>query len=262
MKNQKMNGGSGAKAPVKTAGVAAKPAVKAAAPAKPDPRDVPAPTAPASVAIKAAEAIAAVPAVATAEPKSAEPAKAAAPKAASKPATKAAASTVSKAAPAMAKSAAAKAESVPAKPTAPAAKREAILPSGGLVPSPEKVMAPLATAFELGANQARAAYARAQDTGDSFRQAVAQSTQATTRGLAEINGKVLDLIRAQNDATIDLWRSTLTAPSFSEAIRAQTSGLRQAYETTAAQWKDIAETAGRVMGEVAKPLQSAFTQAR
>jgi hypothetical protein len=264
MKNQKTNGGSGAKAPARATGVAAKPAAKAAAPAKPDPRDVPAPIAPASVAVKAAEAIAAVPAVATAEPKTAGPAKTTAPKAASKPATKAPAA-VSKPVPAAAKpapAAVAKAEPVPAKPTAPAAKREDILPSGGLVPSPEKVIAPLATAFEAGANQARAAYARAQDTGDSFRQAVAQSTQATTRGLAEINGKVLDLIRAQNDATIDLWRSTLTVPSFSEAIRAQTSGLRQAYETTAAQWKDIAETAGRVMGEVAKPLQSAFTQAR
>ena len=246
MRNTKTAGTSGAKAPAK----AGKPAqravakavgapVKAArATAKPDPRSVPAPTAPASVARKAVEAIAPVAAVAAAEPKRAEKpeAKTSAPKGvpAAKPETaamKLAAGTG------------------PAKPTS-------------VVPSPERMAAPLAGALEAGADQARAAYARARETGDSFRQAVADSTSATTRGFLEFNGKVLDLVRAQNDATLDLWRSTLNAGSLSEAIRVQTHGLREAYETTAAQWKGLAETAGRLMAEAAKPLRSAVTQGR
>ena len=249
MKNQKTKGAPGAKAAGKRMGVARKPAAKAAAPAKlaakPDPRTIPAPTAPAAVAEKAVAAIAAVPAVAEAAPKTDAAVKAAASK------------LIAKAA--VAKPAAAAAKPVPP----PAPQLEGILPNDGGVPGVATAMAaPLATALEVGADQARAAYARVQDTGDSIRQAVAQSTWATTRGLAEINGRVLDLIRAQNDATIDLWRSTLSASSLSDAVRAQTSGLRHAYEATAAQWKDIAETAGRVMGEAAKPLRSAFAQGR
>jgi hypothetical protein len=226
MKEKKTSGAAGAKAPAKRAPRAVAKAV--GAPVKtaksPDPRSVPAPTAPASVARKAAEAIAPVASVATAEPKKAAvkaPVKAAAP--------------------------------APVKPAG-------IEPGGNVVSLPGT--APLAAVFEAGAGQARAAYARAQETGDSFREAATASTAATTRGFLELNGKVIDLVRAQNDAALDLWRSTLAAGSLSEAIRVQTHGFKEAYEATAAGWKDIAETAGRLMGEAAKPLRSAFAQGR
>ncbi|HEX8666137.1 MAG TPA: phasin family protein [Beijerinckiaceae bacterium] len=143
---------------------------------------------------------------------------------------------------------------------AEAVKAAAPAPGSNVVSLPGA--APLAAAFEAGAGQARAAYARARETGDGFREAATASTAASARGFLELNGKVIDLVRAQNDAALDLWRSTLTAGSLSEAIRAQTHGLREAYETTAAGWKDLAETAGRLMGEAAKPLRSAFTQGR
>lgn len=238
----------------------AKPA-KAAPSAKPDPRSVPAPTASARVAEKAIEAIASTAAVATAEPKkAARPAKA-------KPAPAAVAGKPAPFARAAAAPAtpAATVKSEPVAPVtapAPAVKAEAVLPGGGIVPSAAKAVAPLAIALEAGADQARAAYARVRESGDTLRQAVSDSTTATSRGIVELNGKVLDLIRAQGDATIDLWRSAVTAGSVSEALRAQTSGLRQAYETSAAQWKDIAETATRVAAEAARPLQSAFAPGR
>lgn len=69
-----------------------------------------------------------------------------------------------------------------------------------------------------------------------------------TAGWAELNTKMLDLMRSQTEANFAIWRSTLGAGSLSEAIRMQTTGVREAYETTAAQWRDIAETAARLMG--------------
>lgn len=128
--------------------------------------------------------------------------------------------------------------------------------------NPVAAVAPLATAFEAGADQARASYSRARENGESLRQAVTDSTTATTRAFVELNGKVIDLVRAQSDATLDLWRSTLSAGTFSEAIRVQTHGLREVYETTSAQWKDIAETAGRLAAEAAKPLRTAWASGR
>ena len=223
MKDEKTSRAAGAKAPAKRApkavakavGAPVKTAAVKTAATAPDPRSVPAPTAPASVARKAAEAIAPVASVAAAAPKA-----------------------VAKAA------------------LAPASRAEA--PMAAFAPVTLEGVAPLAAAFQAGADQARAAYDRARENGDTFRQAVTDTTAATTRGFLEFNGKVIDLVRAQNEAALDLWRSTLTAGSFSEAIRAQTHGMREAYETSAAQWKDLAETAGRLMGEATQPLRSAF----
>ena len=84
-------------------------------------------------------------------------------------------------------------------------------------------------------------------------------SEASTRGALELNGKVLDAVRAQSDATFELWRSTLTAGSFSEAVRAQASGARQLYETTATHWRDVAETTTRWLGSTVKPIQAAWT---
>jgi hypothetical protein len=199
----------------------AKPASVRAKSSKRDPRKVAPPTAPASVAAKAVEAIAPVAAVATAEPKQAA---AATPAAGSK---------------------------------APVDRPHA----GSTMPLGAAAV-PFAGAFTLGAEQARAAYLRAGAGNENLRQAVADSTTSTTRGLVELNEKVLDLWRAQSDAALDVWRSTLTSGSLAEAIRAQTSGFRRSYEATTSQWKEIAETAGRLMGDAAKTFQSTLTQAR
>ena len=197
----------------------AKRAVPAAT--KRDARKAAAPTAPASVAKKAAEAIAPVAAVATAAPKAVEKLVTATP--------------------------------ASVEPVAKLATQAAVLAF-----NPVAAVAPFASAFEAGADQARASYSRARENGESLRQAVTDSTTATTRAFVELNRKVIDLVRAQSDATLDLWRSTLSAGTFSEAIRVQTHGLREVYETTSAQWKDIAETAGRLAAEAAKPLRTAW----
>src|SRR4051812_25024161 len=150
---------TGAPAKTKAAG-RAKPASVRAKTSKRDPRKVAPPTAPAGVAAKAVEAIAPVAAVATAEPKQAA---AATPAAGSK---------------------------APVDGSHSSADRAMTLGAAAV---------PFAGAFSLGADQARAAYLRAGAGNENLRQAVADSTTTTTRGLVELNGKVLDLWRAQSD---------------------------------------------------------------
>ena len=126
------------------------------------------------------------------------------------------------------------------------------------IPSAEDVIAPASRLLEAGAEQAREVYARARVTTDTFRNAVTETANLSTRGALEVNGKVIDALRAQSDAAFDLWRSALTAESFSEAIQNQATGTRQFYETTAAHWKDVADTARRLFGETVAPMQSAW----
>jgi hypothetical protein len=125
-------------------------------------------------------------------------------------------------------------------------------------PAPEVLLKPVAAVLETGTEGARTLYAKAQETNATLRSAMTESATAATRGLVELNGQVLDLVRAQSDATLAAWRSVLTAGSMSEAIRVQTSGVRQVYETSAQHWKAIAETAGRTAEAAMRPMQSAL----
>lgn len=125
-----------------------------------------------------------------------------------------------------------------------------------LPPRPDVAVKPVAMALETGAAQARTAYAKAHETGEQIRHALAESSEAAARGFVDLNGAVLDLMRAQSDAVLAAWKATVTAPSFSEAIKAQTSGARATYETAATHWKDLAFTANRVVGEVTAPVRA------
>jgi hypothetical protein len=109
-----------------------------------------------------------------------------------------------------------------------------------------------------GAGQAAETFERGQAATASFRHAVAETAAATTKGVLEVNAKVLEALRAQSDAALDLWRSALAAESFSEAVRVQTSGARQAYDSVAHHWKDVAETTNRWFGAAMRPIHSAL----
>jgi hypothetical protein len=161
----------------------------------------------------------------------------------------------------------AKAES--AKPTeqpkpkidAPVAAKPVSAAGVGAVSAPaisQAAAAPVAAVLKSG-DQANVVFAKAQENSEALRKAAAASANAVAHGFIEINNKVLDLLRAQSDATFALWRSTVEAGSLSDAIRVQSSGVRQAYETTASQWRDIAETTGRVVEEAVKPIRQVLT---
>jgi hypothetical protein len=127
-------------------------------------------------------------------------------------------------------------------------------------PAAETILRPVKAALGTGTESARTFYAKAQETGDTMRNAVSESAAAASRGLVELNGQLLDLMRAQSDATFSVWRSALAAGSVSEAIRLQTSGVRQVYETSAGHWKAMAETAGRTAEAAMRPLQSVLAR--
>jgi len=116
--------------------------------------------------------------------------------------------------------------------------------------------APATRLVAAGTDQAREAYAQAQAISDQIRQKVAATATVTTRGAIDINAKMLAAWQAQSEIALDLWRQTLAAGSVSDAVRLQASGARQAYETAATHWKDVAETTTRWFSAAVKPFQS------
>lgn len=122
----------------------------------------------------------------------------------------------------------------------------------GLAEDAETVMA----AKRSPAASAKAAEASATATNPN--EILRQSVSEAALGALEINNKILDALQAQGHAALDTWRRTLHAPQFSEAILAQTSGVREAYEAASTQWKDITETTARWVHKSLEPLQSAL----
>ncbi|WP_372426901.1 phasin family protein [Salinarimonas chemoclinalis] len=128
------------------------------------------------------------------------------------------------------------------------------------IPAAEDLVKPYGRLLESGADGARTAYAQVRESNETLAQACFESAAATSRGMAALNAQVLDLMRANTDLTLSLMRSTLTAGSLSEAVKLQTSGARQAYETTSAHLRAIADTTTKLVGDATGPITQAMTK--
>ena len=109
---------------------------------------------------------------------------------------------------------------------------------------------------------AGALFSNVRQQGDAFRQAVREAVSVSAQGALEVNDKIIDALQSQSHAALDLWRTAIGTTSLPQALQAQTSATRQAYETASTQWRDIAETTARWMTRSFEPLQSALRQGR
>jgi hypothetical protein len=114
--------------------------------------------------------------------------------------------------------------------------------------------APLLALTETGLEQARRTFATVQEQREAWNRSLVASASATTKAATVINGKVLDLVRSQTDATLGLWRALLDVTSVAEAVELQTREMHRQYENTTTRMRDIAETASRLAQEAAVPL--------
>ena len=93
----------------------------------------------------------------------------------------------------------------------------------------------------------------------ALRQAMGEAVNASAHGALAVNDKVIEALQTQSHAVLDLWRSAVSAPHLSDALRLQSSGAREAYETAQAQWKDIAATTAHWFNKTVEPLSSAIS---
>ncbi len=101
-----------------------------------------------------------------------------------------------------------------------------------------------------------ALFSNVREQGVALRQAVREAASVSAQGALEVNEKIIDALQSQSHVALDLWRTAIGAADLPQALRAQTSATRQAYETASAQWRDIAETTARWMTRSFEPLQS------
>lgn len=162
-----------------------------------------------------------------------------------------------------------KAEPVPARPAFEGVRPEATAMASAVPPAPKPApdrpanvvaLKPEAAAPKPANGAALAPPSGASRSGGISAQPAAVKETYAAQGLVELNAKMFDMLCAQSDKTFALWRATLTAGSVAEAVRVQTAGIREVYEATAAQWRDIAQTTQRMLGQSVQPLPSLWTK--
>ena len=152
------------------------------------------------------------------------------------------------------------------KPTLPlAAAPVALAPQPIAAPAP-LIAAPAASSGEFpGAlrasvektlDQSRAAYAKAKAVADESAAALETSYAAARAGVAAINAKAFDTLRANVEANFDFLKSSFAAASLADYVELQGEFARKQMDVVADQAKEIGALAQKAALDAVQPIKA------
>jgi phasin len=109
---------------------------------------------------------------------------------------------------------------------------------------------------EKGLAQFKAQYEQVRKSAETATAALEQTFAVAGKGTEELNARALEALKANMNASFDLWSALLGVKSVSAAIELQTAHARKQFETVTAQSKDMAELAQKVANDSAAPLKA------
>ncbi len=78
--------------------------------------------------------------------------------------------------------------------------------------------------------------------------------------MVKINLKAIDAARANSNGTFDLLSKLVSAKSYSESMELWAAYLRKQFDVIAAQIKDLAAQAQKVVSETVEPIKDEFVE--
>jgi phasin len=81
-----------------------------------------------------------------------------------------------------------------------------------------------------------------------------------SRGVLDFNLKAIDAARANSNGTFDLLSKLVSAKSYSESMELWAAYLRKQFDVIAAQIKDLATQAQKVVSETVEPIKDEFAE--
>ena len=81
-----------------------------------------------------------------------------------------------------------------------------------------------------------------------------------SRGVLNFNLKAIDAARANSNGTFDLLSKLVSAKSYSESMELWAAYLRKQFDVIAAQIKDLAAQAQKVVSETVEPIKDEFAE--
>jgi phasin len=109
---------------------------------------------------------------------------------------------------------------------------------------------------EKGVSQARDSYARFKDVAETHNSTVEAVFANAGKGASEYSAKMMELIKANTSASLDLAQELIGVKTPSEALELWTNHTRKQFETFSVWSKELAELSQRVATETVEPIKT------
>src|SRR5712664_2047257 len=109
---------------------------------------------------------------------------------------------------------------------------------------------------EKGVSQARDNYAKFKDVAETHNGTIEAVFTTLSKGASEYSAKLVEIMKANTTANLDVAQELLGAKSPSEAVELWTSHARKQYEAFTAQAKELAELSQKVATETVEPIKA------
>jgi phasin len=107
---------------------------------------------------------------------------------------------------------------------------------------------------EKGATYAKDTYAKTQATAGETTKVMQQTYAAASKGAADFNLHLLDIVQANMNAAFDLARQLAHVTSPTQFFELSAAHARKQFETLTEQTRDLTQLAQKVTTEAAQPL--------
>ena len=109
---------------------------------------------------------------------------------------------------------------------------------------------------EKGVSQVRDSYAKFKDVAESHNGTIEAVFSSASKGASEYSAKLMEIMKANTTATLDLAQALIGVKSPSEAIELWTSHARKQFESFTTDAKALAELSQKVATETVEPIKA------
>jgi len=114
---------------------------------------------------------------------------------------------------------------------------------------------------ERSLSQAKDNYEKLKSAAEEATGVLEETYATASKGAADYGLKVIEIARANTNATFDYASQLFAAKSLSEVIELSTAHARKQFETLSAQSRELATLAQKVATEAAEPIKEGMTRA-
>jgi phasin len=112
---------------------------------------------------------------------------------------------------------------------------------------------------EKGVAQAKENYEKVKSAAEQATDVLEDTYSTASKGCASYGLKLIEVTRANSDATFDLMSELMTAKSYSEVVELSSAYLRKQFDALIAQTKELSEHAQKVATETAEPIKESIS---
>jgi phasin len=113
---------------------------------------------------------------------------------------------------------------------------------------------------EKGVSQARDNYAKFKDVAETHNGTIEAVFTTASKGASEYSAKLMEMMKANTSASLDLAQSLIGVKSPSEAMELWTSHARKQFEAFTAHSKELAELTQKVATETVEPIKASASK--